>query len=46
MSTYRLRPLELDKVRTYPLRSRPSKVSVGDFAKVISPGANVRERNG
>jgi hypothetical protein len=42
MSTYRIRPLELDKVRTYSLRSRPSKVSVADFAKVISSGATVR----
>jgi hypothetical protein len=42
MSTYRLRPLELDKVRTYALRSRPSKVSVADFAKVISSAADVR----
>jgi hypothetical protein len=41
MSTYRLRPLELDKVRTYPLRSRPSKVSVKDFAKVTRPDVSV-----
>ncbi len=33
MSIYRYRPLELDGVQTYPLRSRPSKVSVKDFAR-------------
>jgi hypothetical protein len=33
MTTYRVRPLKLDKVRTYPLKSRASKVSVADFAK-------------
>jgi hypothetical protein len=36
-----LRPLELDKVRTYPLRSRPSKVSVKDIAKVTRPDVSV-----
>ncbi len=41
MSIYRIRPLELDLVRTYPLRSRPSKVSVADFARVARPSASV-----
>ena len=43
MSTYKDRPLELDRVRTYPLRSRPSKVSVSSFARVSSSRATVRE---
>jgi len=43
MSIYRAQPLKLDKVRTYPLASRPSKVTVRDFAKVARPGAGVRE---
>src|SRR5712692_10329980 len=43
MSIYRVRPLELDRVRTYPLRTRPSKVSISDFARVVSPRASVRE---
>src|SRR5256885_11507103 len=34
-----LRPLKLDRVKTYPLRSRPSKVSVADFARVPPAGA-------
>lgn len=28
-----LKPLELDKVKTYPLASRPSKVNLNEFAK-------------
>ena len=39
MSIYPLRPLKLDRVKTYPLRSRPSKVSVADFARVPPAGA-------
>jgi hypothetical protein len=30
-----LKPLPLDKVKTYPLASRPSKVSLQDFAKPL-----------
>ncbi len=43
MSIYHVRPLELDPVRTYPLHSRPSRVTVADFAKVSRPAAAVRE---
>ncbi len=43
MSMYRIRPLELDHVRTYPLKSRPSKVSVADFARVPHRGAKLSE---
>jgi hypothetical protein len=42
MTIYSQRPLKLDKVRTYPLASRPSKVTVRDFAKVARCGADVR----
>jgi hypothetical protein len=42
MTIYEQRPLKLDRVRAYPLKSRPSKVSVADFAKVIGPRASVR----
>src|SRR5258706_4285495 len=38
MSNYSIQPITLGTVRTYPLASRKSKVSVRDFAKV--PGAN------
>ncbi len=34
MSLYHFRPLDLDRVKTYPLKSRASKVSVKDFARV------------
>jgi hypothetical protein len=39
MTIYRARPLELEQVRTYPLRSRPSKVTVADFARATGRGA-------
>jgi len=35
MSIYPFRPLSLDRVRTYPLRSRPSKVTIRDFAGIL-----------
>jgi hypothetical protein len=41
MSIYTTKPLQLNRVTTYPLRARPSKVSVKDFARVVKPGASV-----
>jgi hypothetical protein len=41
MTIYRFRPLELDRVETYPLRSRPSKVSVEEFARALRPGTTM-----
>jgi len=43
MSIYTEKPLKLDKVETYPLASRPSKVSVKDFARVVRSGVSVKE---
>lgn len=43
MSIYRYRPLELDHVRTYPLRSRTSMVSVSDFARVARPRVSIKD---
>jgi hypothetical protein len=43
MSVYRQRPLLLNHVSTYPLASRPSKVSVKEFARVVRSGASIRE---
>jgi len=43
MSVYRQQPLKLDRVRTYPLASRRSKVSINAFARVPRRGASVRE---
>lgn len=43
MSAYRLKALELDKVSTYPLTSRKSKVSVDTFARVPPRNASIRQ---
>jgi hypothetical protein len=36
-----LKPLELDKVKTYPLASRPSKVRLEDFAKPLNSNSSL-----
>lgn len=41
MTVYRIQPLQLDRVRTYPLGTRPSKVSVADFAQPCGPNVSV-----
>jgi hypothetical protein len=41
VTVYKYKPLELDRVRTYPLASRSSKVSVADFARVGPPSLSV-----
>ena len=38
MSKYRIRPYDLEGVRTYPLSERPSKVDVRCFARPHQPG--------
>jgi len=43
MSVYQTSPLKLDRVHTYALASRPSKVSTAEFARVPQRGARVRE---
>jgi hypothetical protein len=43
MSIYDAKPLSLEKVRTYPLASRPSKVTVKDFAKPIGEDSSLRD---
>ena len=44
MSIYEdLEPISLAQVKTYPLSSRPSKVSVEDFAKPISAEISLRD---
>src|SRR6266542_3209238 len=44
MSIYddNLRPLKLDAVKTYPLTSRPSKVSLDDFASPVKDDASLK----
>ena len=43
MSIYDQEPISLDKVRTYPLASRPSKVTIQDFAKPIDEKSSLRD---
>ncbi len=45
MSIYddNLRPLKLDDVKTYPLTSRPSKVSLDDFASPVKDDASLKD---
>jgi len=38
-----LKPLELDKVKTYPLASRPSKVNLNEFAKPSGDSSSLSE---
>jgi hypothetical protein len=38
-----LPPLELNDVKTYPLASRPSKVSLDDFAKPVTENASLSD---
>src|SRR5467141_1982719 len=44
MSIYEdLQPISLDEVSTYPLSSRPSKVTVKDFASPITENSSLRD---
>jgi len=43
MSIYDAKPISLDEVRTYPLSSRPSKVTIDDFARPIQSNASLAE---
>ncbi len=43
MSIYKVQPLKLEGVKTYPLAARPSKVKVSDFAGVPRRNATIRE---
>jgi len=43
MSRYKVQPLDLSNLSTYPLASRPSKVSTEDFARPVSPSASLKE---
>ncbi len=38
-----LKPLSLQEVKTYPLASRPSKVTVTDFARPVSENSSLRD---
>jgi hypothetical protein len=43
MSKYRVKPYDLSRIRTYPLKGRPSKVDVSSFARPHVRGASLAE---
>lgn len=43
MSRYKDQPLDLSGISTYPLDSRPSKVTISDFAKPLSPEPTLKD---
>src|SRR5215468_6202792 len=43
MSQYSKRPLDLSGIRTYPLQSRPSKITSEDLARPVAPDASLKE---
>ncbi|PYP88982.1 MAG: hypothetical protein DMF61_04590 [Blastocatellia bacterium AA13] len=43
MSRYKDQPLDLSGISTYPLDSRPSKVTAADFAKSVSPESTLKD---
>jgi hypothetical protein len=43
MSIYEFQPISLDEVTTYPLASRPSKVTVKDFASPVTEESSVND---
>lgn len=42
MSRYRIEPLDISGLSTYPLESRSSKVTVEDFAKPLDPDSSTK----
>ena len=43
MSRYRFAPLAFDGISTYPLASRPSKVTTADFAQPVQEDSSLKE---
>jgi len=43
MPRYTLSPLDLSKLRTYPLKSRPSKVGLDDLGGLPKPGGSFKD---
>jgi hypothetical protein len=43
MSRYKFEPLDLSHVNTYPLASRPSKVTAEDFARTVEPDISLKD---
>lgn len=42
MSRYKIEPIDLARIATYPLASRPSKVTTADFAKPVQDGSSLK----
>src|SRR4026209_2902617 len=43
MSRYKVEPIDLSKIATYPLATRPSKVASNDFAHPVKAAASIKE---
>jgi deoxyhypusine synthase len=43
MSRYKAEPIDLSNISTYPLASRPSKVTADDFAKTSASGSSTKD---
>ncbi|MCS6874383.1 MAG: hypothetical protein N2Z23_03090 [Pyrinomonadaceae bacterium] len=43
MTRYEIEPINLDKIRTYELASRPSKVTATQFSKAINPEDRLKD---
>jgi deoxyhypusine synthase len=43
MSRYRFEPLDLSRIATYPLASRPSKVTAADFARPLEADYSLKD---
>ncbi len=43
MSRYKIEPIDLSRIATYPLASRPSKVTTADFAKPPSSDSSLND---
>ncbi|HEX5733434.1 MAG TPA: hypothetical protein VF131_11430 [Blastocatellia bacterium] len=43
MSRYKVEPLDLSRIATYPLASRPSKVTTTDFARPVAADSSIKD---
>jgi len=43
MSRYKIEPLDLSRIATYPLATRPSKVTADDLARAVKAGDSIRD---
>src|SRR3989442_771024 len=43
MSRYKIEPIDLSRIATYPLASRPSKVTTADFAKPVRSNSSQKD---